>query len=652
MKWIWHLVLVIILVMLIAGSRCLVLECLMDNTGSKTILDAGFALGLLGLILPLAGSLGWKIQRWLNLRSLNRWEQLALDLPIGMGILAYGILALGLGGILHPWAIFAWLIVASLWARSEWCILLRNIPRWLMRCPRVWKGLNLEEKFLLIIGGLLLALTLPHTLTPPYSYDSLMYHLTGPRRFLHAGRILLLPDMWQANGPFTIEMLFTVGLAFGSDVFAKLVHLVYGICLILAVFGFGKRLLGRVGGWTAVALMLGIPPFFFWTSHAHIDIAQATYEFLGVCAILIWEERDQNRWLLLAGLLMGWAMGCKYLGLAGVGTAGLWVLWKSRVKGLTHILYRSAIFGLPVIAVTAPWYLKNWLWTGNFVYPFVFGGPGWGDVRLGLLMAYLRSFEVKQRLAEMPVLSFLLTLLYPLIRRRRILDGLAVMTAIRLAIWALGSRQTRFLAPIFPMLSLLAGGVLSSLRTSARLGRPKIQQLTETTLKASTLSIVVINVIFNAYIFRVLSPLRVIIGKESKDAFLRRMVSNYAGLQYVQHHLSPQARVLMMWDGRGYYCDARCVIDTDQSGWTRLVLSASDPLDVASHLQGMNVTHLLFNVKDANLFLEHDPTGYHHQAVRFFHQEFQPICTQEIYRDETIVLFKLTCVESKSGSLS
>ncbi len=74
-----------------------------------------------------------------------------------------------------------------------------------------------------------------------------MYHLQGPRIFLNSGKILPLADIWGANGPFTIEMLYMFGLRFGSDTFAKLLHMSYAILLVMSTFTFGRRFLGWGG---------------------------------------------------------------------------------------------------------------------------------------------------------------------------------------------------------------------------------------------------------------------------------------------------------------------------------------------------------------------------------------------------------------------
>jgi hypothetical protein len=635
---IWPLVAITVLALLLGGARWLLPERPMDYIGPLAILDAAFAVGLLSWVLLLAGGLGWKVQRWLRLEPLTRLEQVAFAVPVGMGILAYGVLALGLTGLLCPWAILMWLIVATAWAWPEWSDVIQGFPRRLAQTHQALTKLGWGAKALLIVGALVLALATLQALTPPFDYDSLMYHLQGPRLFLEAGRILLLPDIWQANGPFTVEMLFTIGLALGSDTFAKLIHLSYAVFLVLATFGLGRRFIGPAGGWTAAALLLGIPALPLWASWSHVDIVQALYEFLGLYALLVWQENDQRRWLILAGLLTGWAVGSKYLALGGLAVLGLWTLWQSLGKGWKRPLTQGLLFGLPVLLVGSPWYAKNWLWSGNPVYPFVFGGTGWDADRLRLLMAYLRSFSIGRHFAQIPVLSFLLALPYPLTRRHRSMDGVASMTVLRLILWALASQQTRFLVPLFPTLSLLAANVLIHLAIL-----PRFQRWGKALGTILLAGAVMITLLFNGYLFRTFSPLGVILGRESKDAFLRRTVPDYAGLQFVQRYLPCHTHALMMWDGRGYYCDARCIVHTDQSKWTRLVIPGSDPAAIAARLRAMGVTHLFFNVEDASFFVDHDPTGRHYAALEFFEKDFRPSCTREIYRDQVVLLFEVTC---------
>ena len=653
---------VVILSLLLIAVRWLVPELPTNYTGPLALVEPVFALGLLALLLLLAGSLGWKALHWLALKNLSHLEQAVMALPLGLGLVAYGVLALGLAGFLHPVAILIWLLAVGVWTRQEWSLMVSALPRWVSSQHGTFRQLERRERAVLVVAGLLLTATLLHALTPPWDYDGLMYHLTGPRLFLQAGRILLLPDIWQANGPFTTEMLFTIGLAWGSDILPKLIHLTYGIWFMLATFAFGQRYQGHKEGWIAIALMLGVPLLPMLSSEAYVDIAWALYEFLGLYAILIWQEKRDRRWLLAAGLMVGAALGSKYLALGGLGVLGLWVLWQERRAGWKEALASGALLGLPAILVAFPWYAKNWFLSGNPLYPFIFGGTGWTPDRLGQLMEYLNSFGVGRSVFDylllplnlyiqnktfgtinaafdIPGLLLPLAILYVLQPRDRIMNSIAWLSAMRFLVWTVGSQQTRFLLPIFPLLALLGASFLvwagPRLRNRWKASPALIVLLTG--------SPILFSVFLQAAFCFVLPPTNVLLGLESRDAFLQRRVVNYAAIKFVQDNLSDRDRVMMMWDGRAYYCDERCLPDADQSNWTRLVNSASDPLSVAAHLRSTGITHLLLNEQDAKLFLDHDPTGRHRQAFEFFLQVFRPACTEELYRDDIMTLVRVTC---------
>jgi hypothetical protein len=208
---------VAVLVVLLAGLRWVFPERPPDYTGPRALLDASFALGLLGLILLLAGGLGRKVLLWLRLEGLTPLEKALFGLPVGLGILAYGVLALSLVGTLKLWTMLLWLAVAGLWSWREWSEIVGRLPGWLVEQSWRWRRLSLEKRLLLLVISLILILAMAQALTPPWNYDGLMYYLQAPRLFLKAERIVLLSDIWQANGPFTIQMLYMLGLAGGSD---------------------------------------------------------------------------------------------------------------------------------------------------------------------------------------------------------------------------------------------------------------------------------------------------------------------------------------------------------------------------------------------------------------------------------------------------
>lgn len=195
----FEVILVISGVFLLAGMRSAFPERSMNVAGWRAWLDNGFALGLWGGLVLLGGALGRQVLARFTLPELTSLERWLLALPLGWGILAYGVLVLGLAGWLRPVSLLLWLSLAAVWTWREWSAELGKIPARITAAVSAFRRWGLDGKALAVMGGGMLALALFQALAPPWDYDGLMYHLAAPQRFLAAGRIYFLPDLWQAK---------------------------------------------------------------------------------------------------------------------------------------------------------------------------------------------------------------------------------------------------------------------------------------------------------------------------------------------------------------------------------------------------------------------------------------------------------------------
>jgi hypothetical protein len=178
----------------------------------QALLDTFFALGLLLIVWLLAVSLGCKVQGWLRLERPDRLEKILFALPLGLGILAYGILALGLLGLLYPPVVLLWLILAGTVAWKELHELLSGLPEWVREAFQTLRRLEKWKKLVLAASGLIFFLALLQALSPPWDYDGLMYHLEGPRLFLEHHRIFPSSARWWINCLYH-GMLYLIGLS-------------------------------------------------------------------------------------------------------------------------------------------------------------------------------------------------------------------------------------------------------------------------------------------------------------------------------------------------------------------------------------------------------------------------------------------------------
>jgi hypothetical protein len=188
------------------------------------------------------------------------------------------------------------------------------------------------------------------------------------------------------------------------------------------------------------------------------------------------------------------------------------------------------------------------------------------------------------------------------------------------------------------MISILVAAVLVQL--SQRNFSPKIGESFLVGLMAINLGMALFT---SSLYYKISDPLPVVFGGESKDTFLRGNLTGYTAIQFINSDLSPSDRVLMLWDGRGYYCSDRCLPDSEQSQWVRFYLETPDLRPFVQRLKDKGITHILISLSDAKFVEDHDPRGQHRQAIQFLENEFIPVCTNLAFSDEWSQLYRIDC---------
>ena len=140
------------------------------------------------------------------LGETTRLERGILSTSIGMGLLQYLSLTLGMTGTLTPRAHFAGLAVLTMVFGRDMVRLARSIAHALRQkrsAPPMW----------MVAGAVLLAIPLTiaflKALLPPLDPDGIGYHLTAPKRWLQSGGMVYLPTFTHTNAPMGVEMLYS-----------------------------------------------------------------------------------------------------------------------------------------------------------------------------------------------------------------------------------------------------------------------------------------------------------------------------------------------------------------------------------------------------------------------------------------------------------
>ena len=188
--------------------RAVLPERTLGAVGWRAVSDAAFSLGLLAFVLLLSWALGRSLIGLLvRIDDLEGADGGVLQVGAGLGALGVFITLLGLVGLFRPAAFLVLLIVATIASGRAWTPVIRALGRLPLRALRSAREAGPLGIVTLAAGGAIAILAMVQALTPPWDYDGLMYHLQAPKLWLQSGRILLLPDLWQANGANLPDML-------------------------------------------------------------------------------------------------------------------------------------------------------------------------------------------------------------------------------------------------------------------------------------------------------------------------------------------------------------------------------------------------------------------------------------------------------------
>ncbi len=565
------------------------------------------------LALLLGAAYGWgrlALQRWHTPPGEPPEPLWAFGLGFGLLWLAtFAAAALHRLGPAWPWMLLG----------GGWLALLATIrPRPRPRLPDVsrWRA---GEWFLLAVmvasvGYSLLA----WALVPPLAWDEVSYHLPIPQIYIEAGGFVNIPTIVHSNWPAGMEMLNTLALLLGSEI---LPHLTVTAMVVLTALGlarFARQWFSRRTAWLAAALYLVMPMVKYLAGVALIEGALGFFGLLAVWSGYVWLE--SGRWpdLVLAGLLGGLAASIKLTGAAlpiAVGAVGLaWLLVRRR-GGARRNLVQFAAYGGLALAVVAPWYVKSAVYTGNPVWPFlygVFGGQNWDAVGDQIHTTWLHRPNLVPTLRNYVGGLWYLTVrwgrfgglsmgaailaLAPaslLFWRRKpwLLSYLIASCAAVYTIWFLTTHQTRFLMGIAPVLALLAAYAFDHLLAHWPAWLGGLGRVALVLYFAMGLPFL------NADQWeRIADRWPYVAGHVSRQEFLASHVTGYHAFAWANEHLPAEAKVLLaIWETRGYYLERASVWANPISQRVIRWEEFDCPDSLFEVLQVLGITHVFWN---------------------------------------------------------
>jgi len=545
----------------------------------------------------------------------------------GAALLSLAFLGLGVLGFYRPLPL-ALVVIAALAVAWRGAVRLSTDFRFFVAGPpsppSAWNG-----TFLAGAAGTVLILTVLCALAPPTYYDSLVYHLALPAKYLQEGRVGFVPYNHYSHFPQNMELVFGWFLAVGDDVAAQLfcVLCAAGVGLLLA--RAGRSFFPDRGFRWDLLFFISSPAVVLLSSETYVELPLALWTTLALLAAAKGLTDGDRRWFLLAGFFGGFATGIKYTGgLTPALLAALIFFWPDGRSWKTRFFDAGGL-SLAAFLTFLPWLVKNAVFTGgNPVFPFLPGVfpaknvymfeessrayfqvldeyKGTSSVLVELILMPLRlaanplsfggGFDVTGDLGwVLPLLLLPLALGLSGWWKNRTTAFLSAYAVLHILLWACMRPVLRFLIPVFPLICLLAGA-----------GAARLQPLFPAWGRGIFYTLVALLTLSNAVLFywaeSVRNPFPAAFGVMDRDEYLSRKLDAYPAWRFMDRELPPDSRVFFVGDQRGYYSPRpylapMALLPNPLKEWAD---AAGDGPALRRKLLELRFTHLFFNRREA-----------------------------------------------------
>jgi hypothetical protein len=418
--------------------------------------------------------------------------------------------------------------------------------------------------------------------TPTWTYDALLYHIAVPKAYILAHQIHYIRDFLPANYPLNGEMLFMLGLLIKDDTVPQLLTYFIACWVVLGVFVFARRFFSYRTAVLAVMLLCTVSAFAYNITLNNNDTVLALFAFAGVYALVGWRETKNMMWLYVAGAFFGFAAGSKYSGFFMLVASGFLVvslIVLSVGRGPSEAV-RAALmavgFALAAFIGVGPWLIKNYIYTGNPVYPTfmeLFGGRDWNPAATTLFQSTIRS--ANQMTNNLPDdLAVLWHLTFRDIPQKTIGPAFVAFSAcIPFALLRLRKAPAPLLLPVIVALGLLVPWTLLLAQT-ANYALPGIVILVPVIaagidtfignrlyLKLATAILLIAGVLASVNLLYATRGDAMAIGLavRSHEEFLKGNML-YQAQNYINTYIPTDQRIAMVVDNRTYYLDKRPIL--------------------------------------------------------------------------------------------
>lgn len=320
--------------------------------------------------------------------EVNTTFGIASSIAVGLGLVGFATLALGLMG--HLTAIPAWgvLLASTALGLLDWKDLSDRLSNGKFSLT-LWLKAPSEGGWMWVVSALLLAISIiGATLISgvlwspddPHPYDSMIYHLQVPREWFELGKIVPLKHNVYSFFPFNVEMHYLLGdILRGSPYAAMQMNQFFSVSLTvlsaLAIRGWVRQRCGGRAAALAATAVLTLPWVIMLAAVTYVESGLLLWSTLSILWFVNALQSRRVGHFVLAGIMCGLACGTKFTGvpmlMAGLPAAGLLALALNRFATCPITTwFRGSFVFLFIAALTlSPWLIRNYAWARNPVFP-------------------------------------------------------------------------------------------------------------------------------------------------------------------------------------------------------------------------------------------------------------------------------------------
>lgn len=558
-------------------------------------------------------------------------ERCLFGVALGLGIMMLLTFGIAVLKVLYAWVIYAVLTLLTIALAPDIRVLSKTLFN--AQILRRIKSAGSDERlFWFLVGCCALSFLAGFVwaVAPETHYDPLNYQLGIPEVYVQQHGLVEIPySFWSyfVAGP---GMLYTLALCVVGQPLPQLIHFSVGLMLAAMTFVFARRFFSARVGLLSAALVYTLPLVTLESGTVNTDLFACLYSLGAVYAVVVWIRGGRNGWLVIAGLMSGFAIASKFNAVVALIPSCALLVYALLRRSLSWGQRARALFisfAAPAVAVSAPWFVTRYVWTGNPVFPFlnaIFRSPDWPSVNeslnfhlygkgSGLYALVMLPWDLAvntSRFIEGPdgvlgVTTILAAPLFLLLAGKKGLRRAGPVLIVAVGgtlIWFKLAHQARYFLPLVPIAVCLAALNLETVyqrMTTLGASRRRVAVAAAALGLMYLAAVGMVSIGANRWNAAERYPYRVALGLESGQKFLSRTVGAYDALVFLDRLEGNPPKVLSV--GNEFRLYTRAQIESMNGSQHALALvRTADIRTLVAKLGAEGYTHLLVNRTDVN----------------------------------------------------